>query len=198
MKQEMSAQKITARDWEFRFRSGRLCLDFVATVGDRMNLGFDRWRSEDDFSRWCVEAGLLAEGITMGSKQLKLSRHLREAIYRLVRASLAGTQPQKCDLETLNQMASQPTLIPQLSTIGVHANRTSSAPFEAVLSMVARDAIDLLSGPQRQRVRECADENCSILFVDMSRPGKRRWCAMSGCGNKVKKASFRERQRLAH
>jgi predicted RNA-binding Zn ribbon-like protein len=195
MTQERLAREIRPRDSEFRFRSGRLCLDFVATVGDRAHLAFDRWRSEDDFGRWCEDAGLLAERITIRSNQLMLARHLRETIYRLVRTSLDETKPQKADLEFLNELASRPTLIPQLKAIGAAVAQTSPAPFQAVLSAIARDAIDLLSGPQRHRVRECADENCSILFVDTSRPGKRRWCAMSGCGNKVKKASFRERQR---
>ena len=55
--------------------------------------------------------------------------------------------------------------------------------------------IDLLAGPQVDKVRECAEETCSILFVDASRPGKRRWCSMNRCGNKVKKAAFRNRDR---
>ena len=61
------------------------------------------------------------------------------------------------------------------------------------MATAARDAIDLLSGPELEKVKECAEETCSILFVDSSRPGKRRWCSMRICGNKIKKAAYRRR-----
>jgi predicted RNA-binding Zn ribbon-like protein len=64
----------------------------------------------------------------------------------------------------------------------------------AALASLARDAIDLLSGPLATRVRECAAEDCALLFVDASRPGRRRWCSMEGCGNRAKTTSYRRRQ----
>jgi len=54
------------------------------------------------------------------------------------------------------------------------------------LSALARDAIDLFTGPLRERVRTCAAEDCELLFVDASRPGQRRWCSMNHCGSRAK------------
>jgi len=180
---------------DFRFRSGRLCLNFVATVGDRAHAAFDRWRNEDDFARWCIESRLLPKTISITRRQLLHARELREAIYGLVTCTLRSTPPKKNDLHTLNRHAAHPGLIPQMSKIAMPPSWNSLRPFEAVLSTVARDAIDLLCGAQLHRVRECADEHCSVLFIDLSRPGKRRWCAMNGCGNKEKKAAYRMRQK---
>jgi predicted RNA-binding Zn ribbon-like protein len=65
---------------------------------------------------------------------------------------------------------------------------------DAVLSTVARDAIDLLASGAVERVRTCGGDDCTLLFVDSSRPGKRRWCSMEICGNKAKAADLRRRR----
>lgn len=188
-------QSIHPSDWNFRFRSGRLCLDFIATVGDRDHLSFDRWRGESDFGRWCVAAGLLPEAVAVTAAELEEARRLREALHRLALTALGQSAPVHADLDLLNQWARKAPLVPQLAGLGAARSWQADTPYEAVLASVARDAIDLLSGDKSKRLRKCADDNCSVLFVDMSRPGKRRWCAMNGCGNKVKKATYRKKLR---
>lgn len=187
--------KLHPSEWDFRFRSGRLCLDFIATVGDRDHLAFDRWQNTQDLGRWCLEAGLIAEALTVADDQIAAARRLRETLYRLVTAALARSAPDAADLAFVNSEARKPAFVPQLTAIGEPHGWTSEHPYEAVLATVAHDAIDLLSTPGLERVRKCADTQCSILFVDTSRPGKRRWCSMNGCGNKVKKAAYRKRQK---
>jgi CGNR zinc finger len=53
--------------------------------------------------------------------------------------------------------------------------------------------LDLVSGGDVGRVRRCTNPDCNILFLDTSRPGKRRWCSMATCGNQAKKANQRAR-----
>ena len=36
------------------------------------------------------------------------------------------------------------------------------------------------------RIRGCANPDCVLWFLDTSRPGTRRWCSMSACGNRDK------------
>jgi predicted RNA-binding Zn ribbon-like protein len=187
--------KLHSSEWDFRFRSGRLCLDFMATVGDREHMTFDRWRVAQDLGRWCVEAGLIRAAGVVREEQMANARELREALFRLFTAALTGAAPSPADLGLINAAARKPALVPQLKTFGQPHEWMTDSPYEAVLANVARDAIDLLSGPALERVRKCADAHCSILFLDTSRPGKRRWCSMNGCGNKVKKAAYRKRRR---
>ena len=53
--------------------------------------------------------------------------------------------------------------------------------------LAADDYLNLLArGPQR--IRECAHERCILTFFDTSQNGRRRWCDMSGCGNRAKAA----------
>jgi predicted RNA-binding Zn ribbon-like protein len=56
------------------------------------------------------------------------------------------------------------------------------------LSLLARDAVDLFSGDLRARIKQCENPNCGLMFVDTSRPGKRRWCLMKRCGTMKKNA----------
>ncbi|HTZ76721.1 MAG TPA: ABATE domain-containing protein [Stellaceae bacterium] len=182
-------------DWAFHFETGRPCLDFVATVGNRMGQAFDRWRDAAGLARWCVEAGLVAKTPSVRPPQLEQARRLREAIYRTIAAVRAGRRPRSPDIEEMNLWAARSGPVPRLDAGGRGVTWSAGDPLEAVLATVARDAIDLLSGPDLERVRECAEASCSVLFVDASRPGRRRWCSMSRCGNKAKKASFRARHR---
>ncbi|MEV0720769.1 CGNR zinc finger domain-containing protein, partial [Asanoa sp. NPDC050611] len=71
-----------------------------------------------------------------------------------------------------------------------------AAPVRATqaMSSLAREMIDLLSGPLAGRIRECASDNCPLVFVDTSRPGARRWCTMERCGNRHKLRALRARR----
>lgn len=58
-----------------------------------------------------------------------------------------------------------------------------------------REAVELLGGPERERIRACEGEGRALLFLDLSRFGARRWCSMSGCGNRAEARALRERGR---
>jgi predicted RNA-binding Zn ribbon-like protein len=187
----------TPLDWAFHFETGRLCLNFVSTVGDRAHLAFDRWRAPPDLARWCVEAELLGEPPAIAAKQLTQARTLREAIYRSLVAVRAERRPTAPDVALINRWAARPPLVPRLTGRGRTVAWDARAPLDAVLATVARDTIDLLAGADLERLRDCAERSCSVIFVDASRPGRRRWCSMERCGNRAKKASFRARHRAA-
>lgn len=46
-----------------------------------------------------------------------------------------------------------------------------------------------------KRVRLCASESCSMLYIDSSRNGSRRWCSMDRCGSRAKAHAYYERKR---
>lgn len=48
-------------------------------------------------------------------------------------------------------------------------------------------------GPER--FRDCASDTCSGVFIDTSRPGRRRYCMPDLCGNRANVAAYRARQR---
>src|SRR5690349_13814555 len=186
--------------WEFPFRSGRLCLDFVATLGSRGQLNLERLAEPGDLERWLAQAGLGAPGSATQANQanqadLAAARRLREAIYDLVLLDPGRHLPGAA--RVINQMAAPAPLAPELDDAGRGSAWAPGGTVTQALSSVARDAIDLLSGPLIAQVRSCAGPDCTILFIDTSRPGTRRWCSMEVCGNQAKSAGLRQQRRQA-
>lgn len=177
-------------DLAFRFVTDRFGLAFTATVGERWNHGIERLRTPGDLRRWCVESGLLTGGLAVRAADLEPARRLREAVYRAAVACVAGREPAAADRRTINDFAAHEPLVPVLTAHGkdwAPASRT----VPAVLSFLARDAVDLLGGPDRARLRECASETCGLLFIDTSRPGSRRWCSSERCGGAARAQRYR-------
>ncbi len=185
---------LPAEELAFRFQSGRPCLDLAATVGERWGRSFERLREPSDLGRWLIQAKLLDEPPRVTARQLQAARELREAIYRT--AKLAGARhPDPADVDQINCWAAKPPLAPRLAADGHTVSWIAARPIDAALATLARDAIDLVSGPLATRVRECARPDCALLFVDTSKPARRRWCSMEVCGNRTKTAAYRARHK---
>ncbi|MER6979935.1 CGNR zinc finger domain-containing protein, partial [Streptomyces carpinensis] len=68
----------------------------------------------------------------------------------------------------------------------------------ALMAVVARDAVELLTDPvARAALRQCAGDNCPIVYLDTSRGRRRRWCSSEVCGNRERVARHRRRAALA-
>ena len=184
----------TADGEAFRFRSGRLSLDLCSTLLWRHRAPTEQLRVPRDLAQWLREAGVRPPLRAVRDEDLHRARELREAIYGLVHDRLAGRALARSHVATLNALAARPDAAPRL-TAGGEIGRRADDPAAAALSTVARDAIDLLAGPSAARVRECAAPDCAFLFLDTSRAGRRRWCAMDRCGNREHVRRHRSRQR---
>lgn len=178
---------------EFVFRSGRLCLDLVATLGSRAHLNLERLGTPADLDRWLLLAGCQGGGPPATHLDHRTALELREAVYELASIRLQVSGAQAADaLEVVNRLANEPPLVP---TLRADFSAAWSGGVQEALSQVARDAVDLFSGPWADRIRECSGPECTVLFVDTSRPGRRRWCSMEDCGNQAKSAGLRAKRR---
>ncbi len=112
-------------------------------------------------------------------------------------AARGKTSARRPDVEaqvTLNGYAAGPAPVPLIDPdTGASAWRGPLTGAELVAE-IARDAVRTLSRPARDRVRMCGGDNCYLLYLDTSRPGRRRWCSMQRCGNRHKVNAFRNRQ----
>jgi predicted RNA-binding Zn ribbon-like protein len=176
---------------EFRFGLGSLALDLVATVADRPGSNRERLQTPDDLDRWLVETGLAAAPAASAG-DLADAQELREAVWSLVERSLVDGAPRPADRRLLNEWATRHPEVPQLGG-GWSPAVSTRRDVATALSAVARDAVDLLAGPDRSRIRRCG--RCTLHFVDRSRPGNRRWCSMELCGNQSKAEAFRARRK---
>lgn len=179
----------------FRFDPGALCLELLATGGPGAYARFEVLTGPRELAAW-VAASRLPPGLRLAADGAGAAsaRGLRDALWDVVAARAHGTAPAPVSLATVNAAAAAPPLVPLIAADGTRAWAPGEAPVTALLSTVARDAVDLLTGPHADRVRECAADDCALLFVDTSRPGRRRWCSMERCGNRHKVRAHRARR----
>lgn len=145
-----------------------------------------------DLSRWLAYVLALDVEVGATARDLRSARELRAALWDLARQRVAGQPLDPDAVAVMNAAAARPPLVPALH--GEAAGLVSPVTAAQALSALARDAIDLLSGPLGYRICTCASPDCELLFVDASRPGRRRWCSMERCGNRAKTRSYRRRQ----
>ncbi len=188
--------EVEPEELAFHFLAGRPCLDLVATIGERWRRAIERLRTPDDLAQWAVDAGLVDSSPRVTRADLDSARRLRGAIARVVMAWGSHETVDAADVATINAAAGAPDLAPALTPEGSRAPITSGT-IRAVLSTVARDAVVLVATEDPSRLRECAAADCALLFHDASRPGARRWCSMSTCGNRHKTTQYRRRHATA-
>jgi predicted RNA-binding Zn ribbon-like protein len=172
-----------------RFCTGRACLDFAHTDGASYGVEPELVSDRAGLERWLAHVLGLA-GIRAQARDVAAAHRLRGSVIDLAGARTQGLQDAAEDIETLNAFATAAPPVPGMTTGGTLAPVTASAT--AGLSAIARDAIDLFTGPFGHRIRVCAAEDCALLFVDGSRPGTRRWCSMQRCGNLTKVRTHRD------
>ena len=180
----------------FVLEGGRPSLDLVATLGRRHATPVERIPDGAALGRWLVAAGVLLAAPPVNEADVVQARQLREAINILARAVISANPVSGEPLAILNAHAVRPDLPPQL---GVDDGRPvvttpPGADVPSALAAIARDAVRLLGGPQAARIKECDHPDCSLLFVDETQSGRRRWCSMGRCGNLVKTAGYRARR----
>jgi predicted RNA-binding Zn ribbon-like protein len=188
------ANQIPAEELRFVFRSGRLCLAFCATVGERWRRSFERLLTPGHLARWYAEASVASAPVPVSGTDLDQARAVREAVYRTAKALIGGQPPAARDEDIINRAAAAPPPVPRMGRGTVLHAAAGPDPAASALSAVARDAIALFTTTDARRLRECASPQCGLLFLDLSRPGRRRWCSSSACGGKARAAAYRQRR----
>lgn len=180
-------------EMDFHTDTGRPSLDFAATLGDRFGSPLERLQGPESIAEWFVTVAERPLPDALTQADLEVVRALRDSIGRVADALYDGCPPNAEDIDRVNDHAATFPPAPRLAPDGRTMMASAGVSLEAALGEIARDAIDLLSGPDFAKVKRCAAEDCSVLFVDYSRPGKRRWCSMSRCGNRAKKRTYNAR-----
>jgi predicted RNA-binding Zn ribbon-like protein len=174
-----------------RLRSGRPSLNLVHTGGEE---DLDRHEIVHTPGELGRVLGLLlgTPPLPADEDDLAAMRELRDTITRMAYGLAVGTLPLRDDVDVLNRAAAAPPLVRALHPEG--GTRLVAPTAAAALATLARDAVDLFGGRYAHRIRVCAAEDCGLLFVDASRPGRRRWCSMERCGNLAKVRGHRARR----
>jgi predicted RNA-binding Zn ribbon-like protein len=179
----------------FWFDAGAVCLDFAHTGGEGQYAVFETLHQPADLGEWLAQSPPAAAlTVPVTARELTAAKALRQAIWDAAHAQAARRPLPTEAVATINRAAAVAPLVPELATDGATARWAPPVRATQALSTLAREMIDLLSGSLSERIRECASDNCPLVFVDKSRPGARRWCAMERCGNRHKLRALRARR----
>ncbi|WP_338479816.1 ABATE domain-containing protein [Pseudomonas trivialis] len=181
------------------FLADNLALDFINSeygVGEQQH---DCLSDDQSVMDWLKTASLLPESAELQAPEglLAQARKLRDGARALVNAAMNGVA---VDLGVINQVleAGRPfsrlewESLAQGYQLGVH--RTDNSP-ESLLWPVADALVNVVTGDKFEFVRQCEAHDCILLFHDLSKSHRRRWCSMATCGNRMKVAAFRSRQK---
>lgn len=196
---------------EFVLRGGHLALDFANTVGwHAREEQEERLTSYARVLDWARQTGALtparAERLAasaavqpdVANRALAEIVTVREAIYHLFSALAAGRPLPDNALATLNGTLTEALGYLRLATSATGLTWVwvdEDERFDRPLWPVVRAAAELLTSPDRARVRECAGTGCGWLFLDTSRNRSRRWCDTRDCGNRERVRRHYARQR---
>ena len=147
---------------KFKYVSGRRCLDFAGTLKFRSSLEPEEMlTSAQRLSDWAIQAGFMDAATEISDDELAAAVALREAIYRIVIARIEGRRLKAADIDLVNEHASQPRLAPRLRPNG-SITRQGTAP--QLLATLAADLLDLVSGPDIEKVKRCSHPGCTRLL----------------------------------
>jgi predicted RNA-binding Zn ribbon-like protein len=183
------------RGGSFRFDAGAVSLDFAHSGGEGPYAIFETLHQPADLADWLAHPPLSAVVTSpVTAEELTEAKALRRAVWVVAHARADRLPLPPASVAAINRAAAAAPLVPELGADGTSVGWATPVRATQALSTLAREMIELLTGPLADRIRECASDNCPLVFVDSSRPNARRWCAMERCGNRHKLRALRARR----
>jgi predicted RNA-binding Zn ribbon-like protein len=167
---------------------------------------YERLPTLDDALSWFVAHGVIHdEGAGrvrdqvgephLAGRDLTRIHAVRAALREVVEAVVEQRAPRTGALDTVNRALHSRQvieLIPAPDGVAVD-HRHVGDPVDDALARLSDPLVGELTGGHPDRIRVCDNDRCRWVFYDTSRTGRRRWCAMSTCGNRAKAARHRAR-----
>lgn len=202
----VEAHEFSPRD----FIAGEASLDFVNTVSGRDQAPTDWLDGYARLLEWAGHVQLLPERVlkqiaihsqtepVAAIRALTRAKALREEMFVTLAAMIGGQPPPNNSLALIRKhwiegvaahelRYDEGRVIPRL--------RQDVADFDLISALVAQRMVEHVLQVPRDRLRLCHGTNCSWLFIDSSKAGRRRWCDMAVCGNTAKSQRFYARSR---
>ncbi len=178
------------------FLADNLALDFINSEYGTGDERHDCFEDDTCVIDWLVIAGLVPKGTKAPDGLVAEARQLRDAARAVVHAAMKSVA---ADLTVINHVlqAGRPETTLQWDKetqryrITVRPEVLSPA---GLLWPVADALVKLIADDKFEYVRQCEAHNCILLFHDLSKSHRRRWCSMATCGNRMKVAAFRNRK----
>lgn len=181
---------------EFPLISGHPSIDLVNTEVVRRGVRHDLLITQSDLTHWLVsmkKIGELAAIQTTGCapQTLHVVKELRSLLrdgFEKLADTDTFTEKWKDHLEDLIQKAPLSYKVISGELVPIPIGDVTNA----LVSLVAFDALKLLASKELRTIRRCANPDCVLLFMDSS--GRRKWCSMKICGNRAKVARHEKKR----
>lgn len=191
----------------FVFIGNHACLDFINTEIVQSGQLVDLLVGFEDLVTWLVRAGLLDESTKSvvrwsGSEEERVverARAFRSTLRQMAGQIVLDQQVPPAAVEAINELLRQrpghAQVYPQAE--GGFQKRFEGEIKEAIhlLVPVAEAACDLLCTSDFSLIKRCENPECVLYFYDTTKNHARRWCSMSGCGNRMKATAYYRRKK---
>lgn len=176
-------------------------LDLVNTIylsnGEKQDV-----LSEEALSReWLVQSQLVphAQGIEKDLSFISCLTDLRAIFLNFLETKpTMETGTVAFPVDQLNQIAAALNLKLSIDWDEgkLHEVITGITLQEDVLYKILHSFLDTLKNVTYDRIKQCHHDDCILYFLDLSKGGKRKWCRMETCGNRVKASKFYANKKL--
>jgi predicted RNA-binding Zn ribbon-like protein len=157
----------------------------------------DELTSAQDLAVWMSRRGLLRPGARITPPMLETALQLRASLRAFLECDPSERQKNKAVLRLLNKTTRLFPLVAEACDGGRMTLRPARDDALAGLSDIVAELHGASVSGALNRVKMCASEECRRVFFDRSKPGSRRWCLSTLCGNRMKTRTYRKRHQGA-
>jgi predicted RNA-binding Zn ribbon-like protein len=155
----------------------------------------DELATPGQLEAWMHARDLLArnERVTLADHRLALE--LRGAMRSFVQLAEEDRTDDRTRATRLNGASSAYPLVLHVSRAGTVTLQPSAGANR--LGRVVAEFFALAQTGRLDHLKMCSSSECNWVFFDRSKPGNRRWCSSSLCGNRQKTRAYRDRLKSA-
>ncbi|WP_246721655.1 CGNR zinc finger domain-containing protein [Methylosinus sp. H3A] len=191
---------VEASEWRdgMPFFGGALWIDFLNTTPMMNGETIDFLANADGLAKWARAAAIDCSH-KPSIAELKAAWETREALRKLFDNISAGEAISARRLEPVDRLLGSVEIHERLVLRDGRVALTEETRIEkdVVAAVVARDFAKFVCEAEPDRLKRCANPDCSMVFYDRGRNNIRRWCTMAICGNRDKVAHYRARKARA-
>ncbi len=134
--------------------------------------------------------GLLGSDARLGAEDLRGALSVREALRALLLGN-NGAAVERATLETLEEATRRGRLAVRFDDDGRTALLPDASGLDGALGRIVGVVHTAMADGTWPRLKACPRHICRWVFYDRSKNLSSKWCAMSVCGNRTKKARAR-------
>ena len=178
------------------FLADNLALDFINSAYGVAEQQHDCFTDDRSVIAWLTTAGVLSDEVAPPRRLLALACELREESRALVKAAMNGTASDATLINSVLEAGRPQQKLAwhdETQQFYLRACADHSKP-AGLLWPIADALVTLVTSEKFEFVRQCEAHDCILLFHDLSKSHRRRWCSMATCGNRMKVAAFRSRK----